>query len=208
MKYSGNFFVRRLRKESPGDSLFCSELIFCAEKIFRPRRNFRADFYFRVRLQNFRLRTDSRRNCRERELKKLVERHKNFPEFVEKSGELLAEEEIFLPTEPESEKFAAEIYRVAELNKVEVSSLRAGEVSKVEPKEKNSDDKGELFFQPVKVELSGNYVAILNFIREISDGERFTQLSGISITSNEEENFLKCEAEFLIYNRNLREEKS
>ncbi len=145
---------------------------------------------------------------RERELKKLVERHKNFPEFVEKSGELLAEEEIFLPTEPESEKFAAEIYRVAELNKVEVSSLRAGEVSKVEPKEKNSDDKGELFFQPVKVELSGNYVAILNFIREISDGERFTQLSGISITSNEEENFLKCEAEFLIYNRNLREEKS
>lgn len=138
---------------------------------------------------------------RERELQKLLERHKNFPEFVEKSGELLAEEEIFLPTEPESEKFAAEIYRVAESNKIEVSSLRAGEVSKIEPKEKNSDDKGELFFQPVKVELVGNYVAILNFIREISDGERFTKLSDVSISTDENENFLKCETEFLIYNR-------
>ena len=132
---------------------------------------------------------------------KLLERHKNFPEYVEKSGELLAEEEIFLPTEPESEKFAAEIYRVAKSNKVEVSSLRTGEVSKIEPKEKNSDDKVELFFQSVKVELVGNYVAILNFIREISDGERFTKLSDVSISSDENENFLKCEAEFLIYNR-------
>lgn len=126
----------------------------------------------------------------EHELKILQSRHEDFAEFVELNGERLSELKKLLPENSEQEKFSAEIYKLAEKNKIAVTALQVGET--VSNEEKN------LSRQSVKVKVEGKYIAILNFIREIEDGERFVKLENISL-ENSEGSLILSEAEFFIF---------
>ena len=126
------------------------------------------------------------------ELKTLQSRHENFAEFVELNGERLSELKKLLQKNSAQEKFSAEIYKLAEKNKIAVTSLQVGEIT--------SDDEKNLSRQSVKIKLEGRYVAILNFIREIEDGERFAKLENISLETAEN-NLVLSEAEFFIFSR-------
>ena len=128
----------------------------------------------------------------EQELKILQSRHEDFAEFVELNGERLSELKKLLPENPEQEKFSAEIYKLAEKNKIAVTSLQVGEII--------SDEEKNLSRQSVKIKLEGRYISILNFIREIEDGERFAKLENISL-ENSDGNLILSEAEFFIFNR-------
>lgn len=128
----------------------------------------------------------------EQELKILQSRHKDFSEFVELNGERLNELGKLLPQNSNQEKFSAEIYKLAEKNKIAVTSLQVGE--------KISDDEKNLSRQSVKIKLEGKYISILNLIREIEDGERFAKLENISL-ENVEGNLISSEAEFFIFSR-------
>lgn len=128
----------------------------------------------------------------ERELKILQSRHENFSEFVELNGERLSELKKLLPQNSEQEKFTAEIYKLAEENKIAVTSLQVGEII--------SDEEKNLSRQSVKIKLEGKYILLLNFIREIEDGERFAKLENISL-ENSDGNLILSEAEFFIFNR-------
>ena len=122
-------------------------------------------------------------------------------EFLNLSEEnfLIARE--FLPTEPEQEKFTNEVYRVAEKNNIAVTSLQVEEPVTLEV---NKNVVENFFRQSIKIQFSASYTDLLNFIREVSDGERFTTLANISIEADEE--ILSCDAEFFIYFAKLSEE--
>ena len=128
----------------------------------------------------------------EDELKTLQSRHGDFAEFVALNGERLNALKKFLPSAPEQEKFSAEIYKLAEKNKIAVTSLQVGEITSVEKK--------NLSRQSIKIKLEGKYISILNFIRGLADGERFAKLENISLETAEN-NLILGEAEFFIFNR-------
>lgn len=128
----------------------------------------------------------------EHELKILQSRHENFSEFVELNGERLSELKKLLPESSNQEKFSAEIYKLAERNKIAVTSLQVGEIISYEEK--------KLSRQSVKIKFEGKYISILNFLREVEDGERFAKLENISL-ENSDGNLILSEAEFFIFNR-------
>ena len=128
----------------------------------------------------------------EQELKILQSRHEDFSEFVALNGERLSELKKLLPENSEQEKFSAEIYKLAEKNKITVTSLQVGEII--------SDEEKNLSRQSVKIKLEGKYISILNFIREIEDGGRFAKLENISL-ENSDGNLILSETEFFIFNR-------
>ncbi len=125
----------------------------------------------------------------EKELEILQTRHKNFEEFVELTEEKLTQAQELLPTEMNAEKFISELYTLAENKKILLNSVQVGETS-----EKNSVQR-----QIIKIHLEADYISLLNFIREILDGERLASLENFSITKDGESNILTCELEFLIF---------
>ena len=127
-----------------------------------------------------------------REIKTLQRRHEDFSEFVELNAERLNEMEKYLPSTPSQEKFSAEIYKIAEKNKIAVISLQVGESTSIEEK--------KLSRQSVKIKIQGKYISILNFLREIEDGERFAKLENISLELAEG-SLISGEMEFFIFNR-------
>ena len=74
---------------------------------------------------------------------------------VESSSKL----EKLLPENSDQEKFSAEIYKLAEKNKIAVTSLQVGETI--------SDNEKNLSRQSVKIKLEGKYISILNFMYNI-----------------------------------------
>ena len=125
------------------------------------------------------------------ELESLQLRHENFSDFVELNGERLKNLRLLLPSNSSQEKFTAEIYRAANENKISVTSLQVGELTEAE---------GEnLRRQSVRIKLTGNYISILNFVREIQDGERFAKLENISMEIDAS-NLISGDAEFFIFN--------
>lgn len=128
----------------------------------------------------------------EKELKILKSRHEDFAEFVALNGESLSKLEKLLPENSDQEKFSAEIYKLAEKNKIAVTSLQVGETI--------SDNEKNLSRQSVKIKLEGKYISILNFIRETEDGERFVKLENISLETAEN-NLVLSETEFFIFSR-------
>ena len=134
----------------------------------------------------------------ERILENFLEREKNFPALADLSEENFLSAQENLPAESEQEKFTDEIYQSANKNNILVNSMQVGELSPVETSKKNS---GEFYRQSVKVQLEANYISLLNFVREILDGNRFATLANISVERDAE--ILFCDAEFFIYSANL-----
>ena len=129
----------------------------------------------------------------ELELKNLQERYGDLKKFFQLTQERLAQMQEYLPAEMQAEKFVAQLYNAAEDKKILINSVQLGEVS-----EKNSVQT-----QTVKIQLSSDYISLLNFIREILDGERLTSFESFSIAREGESNILNCELEFLIFSADI-----
>ena len=128
----------------------------------------------------------------EKELTYLQTRYKNFEEIAELTAERLAAAQELLPAEMNAEKFIAALYTLAEDKKILINSVQVGEFLESDSVQKQS----------VKIRLDADYISLLNFIREILDGERLASLENYSITSDGESNILNCELEFIIFSAN------
>jgi len=125
----------------------------------------------------------------EKEIKNLQARYGSLEKLAEVTEERLAQMHEYLPAEMNSEKFAAQLYGAAEDKKILINSVQFGEVS-----EKNSVQR-----QTVKIQLEADYISLLNFIREILDGERLASFENFSVARVDESNILNCELEFVIF---------
>lgn len=124
----------------------------------------------------------------EKTLRKFESQQENFEDFAELTRENLIELQKLLPEKSAQEEFTAEIYKAAEKNKIAVTFLQVGDLVAEENFQKQS----------VKIKLEGDFISVLNFLRDISDGERFAKLENITL-ENSEENFIICNAEFFIF---------
>ena len=122
----------------------------------------------------------------EKELNYLQTRYKNFEEIAELTAEKL-------PAEMNDEKFIAALYTLATDKNILIKSVQVGEISENDSVQKQS----------IKIRLDADYISLLNFIREILDGERLASLESYSISSDGESNILNCELEFIIFAANL-----
>lgn len=129
----------------------------------------------------------------EKELEILQARYKNFEEFVASTEEKLFQMQELLPAEMNAEKFIAALYTSAENKKILINSVQTGEIS-----EKDSVQR-----QEIKIRLDADYISLLNFIREVIDGERLASLENFSIAKDGESNILNCELEFIIFAANV-----
>ena len=94
----------------------------------------------------------------------------------------------FLPEALKEEKFIDELYRTADSLDVRIISIRAGEINSAE----------EIQSQVVSVNLEADYISLVNFIREILDGERLASLEKISVEKSSAKN-LSCALSFKIF---------
>ena len=130
----------------------------------------------------------------EREIENLQARYGSLEKLAELTEAELAQMQEYLPAEMNSEKFAAQLYGAADDKKILINSVQFGEVS-----EKNSVQR-----QPVKIRLESDYISLLNFIREILDGERLASFENFSIARIDESNILNCKLEFVIFAADLK----
>ena len=138
------------------------------------------------------MQTESRRLAAlENELKNFEKIHGNIEDFAALIETRLTEIHELLPAESAQDAFAAEIYRIAEENKISVDSIQIGDVESVEGDNKN------FFRQSIKLKVEGDYISTLNLIREILDGKRFVTVDSISLENAE--NILSGELELSIY---------
>lgn len=124
----------------------------------------------------------------EREIADLKARHGNLAAFVTEKELQLDEAQNFLPATLEQEKFIDELYRTAELHGVKIASIRSGEVVSSE----------EFQAQVVSMNLEADYISLLNFIREVLDGDRLTTLEEISLESSGGK-IISCDVDFKIF---------
>ena len=147
------------------------------------------------------LQTETKKlQTQEKILSNFFAQNKNADDFINLNEENFLTVREFVPTESEQEKFTEEVYNAAAKNNISVISLQVEEPVAVETDKKFS---GEFFRQSVKIQFGANYVDLLNFLREISDGERFATLANISVEEGEDN--LNCRAEFFIYFAKLSE---
>ncbi len=125
----------------------------------------------------------------ESELKNLQARYGNLEELFELTQDRLAQMQEYLPAEMNAEKFVAQLYNFAEDKKILINSVQIGETS-----EKDSVQR-----QSVKIHLDADFISLLNFIREILDGERLASFESFSIAREYDSNILNCELEFVIF---------
>ena len=124
----------------------------------------------------------------EREISELKARHENLSLFAaEKEFELDAARN-FLPSTIAQEKFIDELYRAAESHNAKILSIKADETISAEKFQEQS----------LAVNLEADYVSLLNFIREILDGERLTTLENFQAERSEGK-FLSCKLTFKIF---------
>ena len=151
--------------------------------------------YLPVEAEISRLNDETKRlETLEKELVNLQTRYKNFEETVELTGERLTQMQEYLPAEMNAEKFVSEIYNLAEDKKILINSVQAGEIT-----EKNSVQS-----QLIKIQLEADYISLLNFIREILDGERLASFESFSISRADESNILNCDLEFVIFSADIK----
>lgn len=129
-----------------------------------------------------------RLNHVEREIAKLKARHGDLEAFIEVKELELDAARNFLPSTLEQDNFIDELYRAAEANKVQLMAINANEAIA----------EKELQSQVVSVKLEADYISLLNFIRQILDGERLTTLERV-IAEREVGNILSCELSFKIF---------
>lgn len=128
-------------------------------------------------------------------LEKLKSRHKNLKEFAAKSDKSLSNLQKNLPEISQPENFTESLYLLAAESNVEVTSVISDEPIEEKLKKKF---KRKIFSQAVNVRAEGDYVALLNFIREISDGERVAKFTTISLEKSDDKP-LTCNMKILIY---------
>ena len=124
----------------------------------------------------------------EREISELKARHENLSLFAEEKELELDAARNFLPATLAQDKFIDELYRAAEACNAQIISVQAGEIISAE----------EFQSQLVTVNLEADYVSSLNFIREVLDGERLTNLENFYAGSSEGK-ILSCEVTFKIF---------
>lgn len=124
----------------------------------------------------------------EREIADLKARRGNLAAFVTEKELQLDEAQNFLPATLEQEKFIDELYRTAELHGVKIASIRSGEVVSSE----------EFQAQVVSMNLEADYISLLNFIREVLDGDRLTTLEEISLEGSGGK-IISCDVDFKIF---------
>ncbi len=138
------------------------------------------------------MQTESRRlQVLETELANFEKNHRNVEDFAALIENRLVETRALLPSESLQDAFAAEVYQIADKNKILVDSIQIGDVEGVEADNKN------FFRQSVKLKVEGDYISTLNLIREILDGKRFVTVDNISFESSE--NVLSGDIELSIY---------
>lgn len=128
-----------------------------------------------------------------KELEILQTRHPNFEEFVALTEERLAQMQELLPAEMDAEKFVAELYVLAADKKILIDSVRTGEISESDSVQR----------QTLNIQLEADYISLLNFVREILEGERLASLENFSVSSDGESNILNCNLEIIIFAANL-----
>lgn len=124
------------------------------------------------------------------ELTKFQTRYENFAEVVDSADEKLILAQEFLPADLAEEKFVDNLYQIAENKKILINTVSVGEIQ-----------TGEVQRQTVRVRLESDYVSMLNFVREILDGERLVSLEGYSVSGGDNSEILDCELEFTIFAR-------
>lgn len=124
----------------------------------------------------------------EREILELKARHENLSAFVEAKELEVDAAKIFLPPTLAQDKFIGALYQAADVNKVRLVSVHMGEII--------SEEKFQT--QAVNLSLETDYISLLNFIREIIDGERLTRLENFSAT-NASNGIISCELVFKIF---------
>ena len=124
----------------------------------------------------------------EREITQLKARHENLSSFVEEKELELDAARNFLPPTIAQDKFIDELYRSAESQRAQIISVKADEIISAE----------EIQEQVITVNLETDYISLLNFIREVLDGERLTNLENFYIESLEGK-ILSCELTFKIF---------
>ena len=138
------------------------------------------------------MQTETRRlQIIEAELTNFEKKHGNVEDFARLIETRLTESRELLPSESLQDVFAAEIYKIADQNKLLVDSIQIGDVESVEGDNKN------FFRQSVKIKVEGDYISTLNLIREVLDSKRFVTIDNISFESAE--NILIGDIEFSIY---------
>mgnify|MGYP002869183718 CR=1 FL=1 len=124
----------------------------------------------------------------EREILELKARHENLAAFVEEKELQRDAAQNFLPPTLAQDRFIDELYRAAESLDVKIISIRAEETTSTE----------KLQAQVVSVNLEADYISLMNFIREIVDGERLTTLDEISV-EHLSGKVLSCDLDFKIF---------
>ena len=124
----------------------------------------------------------------EREILQLKAHHENLSAFIAQKESELDAMKKFLPPTFMQDEFIDELYRAAQLHKAQIISVRADEII--------SEEKFQS--QTVSVKLETDYVSLLNFLREILDGERLTRLENFSATSAGD-GIVSCELSFKIF---------
>lgn len=125
----------------------------------------------------------------EKEIARLQTRYKNLEEIADSTAEKLVLAQELLPAELNSEKFINALYNFAEDKKILINSVQVGEISEVDTVQR----------QAVKIRFDADYISLLNFIREILDGERLASLENFSLTAEDASNILNCELEITIF---------
>lgn len=130
----------------------------------------------------------------EKNLQEFTQRHGDIENFLALTEMRLKSARELLPLENSQDNFAAEIYKIAEKNKVIVQSVQMGELEPIE----NAETDKKILRQSVKVKVEADYISTLNFLREILNGNRLTTLETISIASDK--NILTSDMEISILN--------
>ena len=149
--------------------------------------------YLPVQAEILRLNAETKKiETIQKEIENLQARYGNLEDLVALTEERLSQMQEYLPAEMNAEKFIANLYKIAEDKKILINSVQVGEISATDSIQK----------QTIKIQLESDYISLLNFIREILDGERLASFENFSIARVDESNILNCELEFLIFAEN------
>ena len=153
-------------------------------------------FYQPYQKEIFKINLETKKiHAEEKILSDFKNRHKNFDNFVELVDSNFYSAKNYLPENSQADIFVNEIYKIAEKNRVKINSVQVGDISNF--------DSEKVQQQNISLKLSAEYVQILNFIRELLDGERLTNLENFSIEPTDIKNLLTCEITFVIYSTQI-----
>ena len=129
-----------------------------------------------------------------RDLENFKKRNGDLENFSALIESRLNDAQEYLPAETMQENFVAELYRIADKNKISVNAIQIGEL---EPVEKNSASDEKLFKLSLKINFEADYFSTIQFLREILNGNRLATLENFSLDGDN--NFLKGELEISIF---------